>query len=70
MKDFLFCFYMAVDRNCCHARSLPGVSCCYWKPFFRGELHRCLCLPGIALSPFALEKGGALGWISLPYVLL
>ena len=56
---------MAEDCNCCHEQSLPGLQCCFWKLFFGGKLQRHLCLPGIPLNPFTLEKGGALEWISL-----
>ena len=34
------------------------------------HLHRNLCLPGIALYSFNVEKGGAPGWTSLVHVLL
>ena len=51
-------------RNCCHEQSLPGLYCCFWKPFFGGKLHKQLCLPQIILNPFTLEKGLTPGLIS------
>ena len=36
-------------------------SCCVWKPFFGENRYGNLCLPGITLNSFALEKEGAPG---------
>ena len=57
----------------CHHESLAGL-CCYheqvssWPSLLFLEarkLHKHLCLAGIPLNPFTLEKGVAPGWISL-----
>ena len=35
----------------------------FQRLFFRGRLHKHLCLPGITRKPFTPENGGAPGWI-------
>ena len=44
---------MADDHKCCHEQFSACFYCCYRRPFFGGKLHRCLCLPVVAI---ALEK--------------
>ena len=58
------CFVMADNRNCYPEWSLPGISAVS-EALLRKKAAQASCSPGVTLSPFSLEKGGALGWISL-----